>query len=430
MKVSRISTITLLLTLLLALLAACGSPAGQTGSTGGSTAASVAASTGVASTVASEAASMAASTAASTEASMAASEAASTAASTAASMAASTEASTAASAAGSTEASAAASSGAAPQPGVAKNPPNKAGQPIVIASVPKLIGIDYFNATQKGMEEAAKELGNVEVKTDGPTEGKVDKQIEFIDTFITQKPDCLTYAANDPVAIAPVLKKALDQGIHVVGYDADAQPDAREWFVNQATFQGIGFTLVDVMAKEAGEDAKVAIVTSSLTAPNQNEWIKYMKQRMAEKYPKMQLLTIQPSEEDQNLAFKVTQDILKTYPDVKGIFGISSVAFPGAADAIKQAGKSGQVKVTGLSTPSSMKKFVKDGTVSTVVLWNAVDLGYATTYACRALIDGKLKPGATELDAGKLGKLKINGSEILLGEPFQFNKDNIDNFNF
>jgi len=380
MKMSRNVNLMVVLTLFAALLAACGAPEQTTGGTGAQPSADTA--------------------------------------------------SSAAPAAASPEASAAGGTAGATEAGVAKNPPDKAGQPIVVASVPKLIGIDYFNATQKGMEEAAKELGNVEVKTDGPTEGKVDKQIEFIDTFITQKPDCLTYAANDPVAIAPVLKKALDQGIHVVGYDADAQKDAREWFVNQATFEGIGFALVDVMAKEAGEDAKVAIVTSSLTAPNQNEWIKFMKQRMAEKYPQMELLTIQPSEEDQNLAFKVTQDILKTYPDVKGIFGISSVAFPGAADAIKQAGKSGQVHVTGLSTPSSMKKFVEDGTVQTVVLWNAVDLGYATTYACRALVDGTLKPGATELDAGKLGKLQIKGSEILLGEPYQFNKDNINNFDF
>ncbi|MBV9731310.1 MAG: substrate-binding domain-containing protein, partial [Verrucomicrobia bacterium] len=110
---------------------------------------------------------------------------------------------------------------------------------------------------------------------------------------------------------------------------------------------------------------------------------------------------------------------------------LSSVAFPGAADAITHANLIGKVACTGLSTPNQMKPFVKSGCVKSVVLWNPIDLGYAAVYAMRAVVDGKLKPGDTELDAGKLGKLKlINGSQFLLGPPFVFNKDNIDQFDF
>ena len=64
-------------------------------------------------------------------------------------------------------------------------------------------------------------------------------------------------------------------------------------------------------------------------------------------------------------------------------------------------------------------------------LWNPIDLGYAATYVMRAVVDGKLKPGATSVEAGKLGKLNVvNGSEILLGPPFIYNKDNVDKFDF
>jgi rhamnose transport system substrate-binding protein len=78
-----------------------------------------------------------------------------------------------------------------------------------------------------------------------------------------------------------------------------------------------------------------------------------------------------------------------------------------------------------------MKPFVKSGTVKSVVLWNPLDLGYAASYAMRAQIDGTLKPGDTEFEAGKLGKLKIiNGSQILLGPPHVFTKEDIDQFNF
>ena len=90
--------------------------------------------------------------------------------------------------------------------------PDKAGKEITVVDVPKLIGIGYFNATTKGMQDAAKELGNVKVSTDGPTEAKIDEQIKFIDNYITRGVDGVLFAANDPVAIAPVLKKALSQG--------------------------------------------------------------------------------------------------------------------------------------------------------------------------------------------------------------------------
>jgi rhamnose transport system substrate-binding protein len=314
--------------------------------------------------------------------------------------------------------------------GVPKNPKDMKGKQLVIYDVPKLIGIDYFLATAKGMQDAAKELGNVKVTTDAPTEAKIEKQIEFIDSDITKNPDFIFFASNDPVAIAPVLRKALEKGIGVIGYDADAEENARQFFVNQVNFDEFSFTMVDLVAKNVGEDAKVAIVTSSLTAPNQNKWIESIKQRMADKYPKMKLLDIRPSEEDQNQAFTVTQDLMKAYPDMNAILGLSSVAFPGAADAVSQANKCDKIYVTGGSTPKAMKKFVNSGCVKQVVLWNPVDLGYAAVYAARAVADGKLKPGDKELDAGKLGKLSITGSSILLGKPFIFDKTNINNFDF
>jgi rhamnose transport system substrate-binding protein len=243
--------------------------------------------------------------------------------------------------------------------------------------------------------------------------------------------DGILFAANDPVAISPVLRKALKAGIHVIGYDAESQPDAREWFVQQATPDGIAKALIDSLVAEVGKEADIAIVTSSLSAPNQNAWIAEMKKYISTEGLKLNIVTILPSEEDQQLAFKATGEIVKAYPKVKGIIGLSSVAFPGAADAITQANLIGKVAVTGLSTPNQMKPFVKSGCVKSVVLWNPVDLGYAAIYAMRAVVDGKIKPGATELEAGRLGKLKvINGSQFLLGPPFVFDKDNIDQFDF
>ena len=316
--------------------------------------------------------------------------------------------------------------------GQATNAPNKAGKEITVVDVPKLIGIGYFNATSKGIADAAKELGNVKAKTDGPTEAKIDEQIKFIDNYITSGVDGILFAANDPVAIAPVLKKALSKGIHVVGYDANSTPDAREWFVNQAQFNGIGKAMMDSMAKEAGEDAAFAIVTSTFTTPNQARWIAEMQAYAAKCHPKMQWLETVEAQEDNNLSFNQATTLINKYGDkLKGLFGMTSVATPAGAEAITKAGLCGKVAEIGLATPNAMKPYVHSNCVKSVVLWNPIDLGYAAMYAMRAVVDGKLKPGDASFEAGHLGKLNVvNGSEILLGPPFIYTKDNIDKFDF
>ncbi|MGI9450191.1 MAG: autoinducer 2 ABC transporter substrate-binding protein [Geminicoccaceae bacterium] len=312
------------------------------------------------------------------------------------------------------------------------NPPDRTGKEITVMDVPKLIGIGYFAATTQGMEEAAAELGNVNVTTDGPTEANIDDQITFLDNFITQGVDGLLFAANDPVAIAPVLKKALEKGINVVGYDANSEPDAREWFVNQAEFNGIAKAMVDSIAAEIGDDGSFAIVTSTFTTPNQARWIAEMWAYAEQCHPNLGWLETVEAQEDNILSFNQATTLINKYgDDLDGLFGMTSVATPASAEAVTQAQLCGEVAVVGLATPNAMKPYVESDCVKSVVLWNPVDLGYAAVHVMRAVADGELKSGASEVEAGRLGALSIvNGSEVLLGAPFIFTKDNIGDFDF
>jgi rhamnose transport system substrate-binding protein len=312
------------------------------------------------------------------------------------------------------------------------NAPDRKGKTLTVVDVPKLVGIGYFNATTKGIADAAAEMGTMNAKTDGPSKANIDDQITLIDNYITSGVDGILFAANDPVAISPVLKKALAAGINVVGYDANSQPDARQWFVNQAEFNGIAKAMIDSLAAEVGEEGKFAIVTSTFTTPNQARWIAEMAAYQAKCHPKMQWLETVEAQEDNILSFNQATTLINKYgDDLKGILGMTSVATPASADAVTQAGKCGKVAVVGLATPNAMKPYVGADCVKSVVLWNPVDLGYAAAYVLRAAADGTLAPGATSVKAGKLGDLAvINGSEILLGAPFVFTKANINDFDF
>ena len=304
-----------------------------------------------------------------------------------------------------------------------------------ICFLPKKKGLPYFTSCAAGAEEAAKELG-IELIYDGPTDGSPEKAASMIERWTLQGVQAICVSPNDPNVLAPAMKKARGKGIHVLTWDADGLPDAREFMVSQATSQGIGAALVDAMARDLGATpggdsptGDVAIVTATLTAANQNEWITFMRDRL-KSYPGLKLVEVKPSNEDQRQAFQVTKDLLNAYPNLKGVWGISSVSFPAAAEAIKQGGKGGQVLVTGLSTPNDMKSYVHDGTVKSVILWNTKDLGYLTIQAAHAAVKGELKAGATTLKAGRLGEKKVEGDKVQLGDILVFTKDNIDQFDF
>lgn len=299
---------------------------------------------------------------------------------------------------------------------------------ITVAMMPKSKGNAYFIACKKGADEAAAELG-VNLIWDGPTDTDPARQNEVVETWITRQVDVIAVAVENREGLASVLRKARQRGIRVITWDADTEPDARDFFVNQATPEGIGYALMDEAARVLGGKGEFAVITASLTAGNQNEWRKHIEARLHEKYPGIKLSVVRPCDDQQKKAFEAAQTILNANPAVKLIMAICSPAVPGAAEAVKQSGRQ-DVKVIGLGLPNDNKRFVHEGITETVILWNTMDLGYLTIHAACALRNDTLRRGATEFTAGRLGTLKIADDNILLGEPFKFDKSNIDRFDF
>src|SRR5262249_54430636 len=152
-------------------------------------------------------------------------------------------------------------------------------------------------------------------------------------------------------------------------------------------------------------------------------------ERLADAHPGLTLATIRPSDDDRDKAFAETQTILRVHPAVRLIMAISAPAVPGAAEAVRQAGRR-DVSVIGLSLPNINKPYVHDGIVQTVVLWNTKDLGYLTVRAGALLAQGRLASGASSIDGGRPGPIEGRRGQIILGPPLKFTKANIDRFDF
>jgi len=303
-----------------------------------------------------------------------------------------------------------------------------------IGMMPKLVGISYFDATERGAREAAEELG-VRLIYDGPTGPQSDEQIQLINGWVAQGLDVIAVAPNDPEAISKTLRTARAAGATVITWDTDANPvkSDRSIFVNQAPNEAIGRVLVDVMAdgvRRRGGDlaGEYLIVSGTPTASNQNTWMQVMRARIAAAYPEMQLLPHLTPGEDHRRSQEQTSEALAANPHLKGIWGITSVSLPAAAKAVRDAGMQEKIYVTGLSLPSQMRDFVKDGTVENFVLWDAVDLGYLTVQLASRLARGTLPDGTYEM--GRLSNIEIRAGEAILGPPVVFDRDNIDEYQF
>src|SRR3954451_9854235 len=166
-----------------------------------------------------------------------------------------------------------------------------AGKKLTIALLPKSKGNAYFISCKKGAEKAAKELGD-ELIFDGPTDTDPAKQNEIVENWITLGVDVIAAACENKEGISTALRKAQSKGIKVITYDADALQDARTFFVNQATPEGIGYTLMDEAARLLNSEGEFAIILATLTAANQQEWRKFIEARLAEKYPKMKIVAV------------------------------------------------------------------------------------------------------------------------------------------
>lgn len=298
--------------------------------------------------------------------------------------------------------------------------------------VPKNLGNPYFDTANKGAQEAAKELG-VTVTYQGPATADATQQIQLLNSLIAQNPGGLAISADDADALVPVGKTAIGKGIPVVSFDSAIGPGGRTVHVNQANSEDIGRGQIQLVNKLLGGKGKIAILSATSTAPNQNKWIEYMKDEL--KKPEnagLELVATVYGDDQDEKSYNEAQGLMKTYPDLKAIIAPTTVGIAASARAVTDANKIGQVAVTGLGTPNQMRQYVKNGASPAFALWNPADLGYLTIQALNAISSGKIqgKPG-DKFTAGRLGDYTIDqDGNVLLGKPTVFDKSNIDNFNF
>jgi len=308
------------------------------------------------------------------------------------------------------------------------------GGDVALTMLPKNLGNPYFDTSTSGAESAAEEVGAT-IEQVGPETGDDPAgQVPFINTVAQQGADGLIVSANDPEAICDAIGEARDAGVKVVTFDSDTNPDCRDLFINQATSEGIAAKQLELISEQIGGSGEIAILSAAANATNQNAWIEMMEAELESNpdYADIKLVdTVYGDDQDQK-SFDQTEALLQNHPNLKGIISPTTVGIAAAARYLSESESKGKVMLTGLGTPNQMRPFVEDGTVEAFALWNPGDLGYLAVFATEALINGDItgEEGDT-FEAGDLGEFEVGADGVvLLGEPFTFNADNIDDFDF
>ncbi|HLF75820.1 MAG TPA: rhamnose ABC transporter substrate-binding protein [Anaerolineales bacterium] len=303
--------------------------------------------------------------------------------------------------------------------------------------VPKNLGNPYFDTANNGAQEAATELG-ITVLYQGSATADATEQISLLNSLIAQQPCGLAISANDADALVPTGQAAMEAGIPVVTWDSAIAPDGRDIHINQAVTAGIGAIQIQMASELAGEDGgQIAILSATSTAPNQNAWIEVMQEELTKpEYANLELVEVVYGDDDDTKSYNEAQALFTKYPDLEVIIAPTTVGIAASGRAVTDADLIGKVFVTGLGTPNQMREYVKNGASPQFALWNPGDLGYLAVYAMHALATGEITAEAGQtFTAGRLGEYTIEddpdlGLNVLLGPPFVYNADNIDDFNW
>jgi len=301
----------------------------------------------------------------------------------------------------------------------------------VIAFVPKVIGQAWWDYVRdSGVVKWAEEKG-MEVIYKGPTEVDAAAQVQIMTDLVAQGIDILCFSPNDPDACENICKEAMEKGIVVISTEARSMVNVN-YDVESFSDAGLGAFMMDQLAAQMGEEGEYITMVGSMTMESHNNWADAAVARQIEAYPNMTLVEDKrvSSESDAEVAYQKTKELLKKYPNLKGILGTSSFDAPGAARAIEELGLTGKVFAISVALPSEVRDYLKDGVLQSVALWDPALAAKAMLNLAVMLYNGETIATGADLGVDSYTNVTVEGTVVIGQGWMAITKDNVDTFTF
>jgi simple sugar transport system substrate-binding protein len=303
----------------------------------------------------------------------------------------------------------------------------KPKEPYEIAVVVKITGIPWFNRLEEGVKEAAKEL-DVNAYQLGPAEADPAQQAKVVEDLVAKGVDAIAVVPNDAKSLEPVFAKAKEKGIIVLTHESPDQV-GNDYDLELIDNVKFGQHHWDKLVEFMGDSGEYAIFVGSLTVPLHNLWADEGLKHAENKYPNLKLVTERiPCGEDQELSRQKTLELIKAYPDLKGIVGFGSLGPPGAAQALKEKGLTDKIAVVGTVIPGHAAPYLKDGSMKHGILWDPKDAGFGMVWMAKHLLDGGTITDGMEIPG--VGEIALDGNIAVVDAMADITPENVDSFGF
>ncbi len=282
---------------------------------------------------------------------------------------------------------------------------------IYIPLVSKGFQHQFWQAVKSGAEQAADEF-DVTITFEGPdNETMVDRQIDMLAAALANNPKAIGFAALDSQAAIPLLKQANEKGIPIIAFDSGVDSDIPLSTATTDNLAAAGLA-ADKMAEKIGGKGKVAVVAHDQTSRTGIDRRDGFVNRMAEKYPDIEVVTVQYGQGDHLKSTEVTKAILTANPDLNGIFGTNEGSAIGVVNGVQELGTEGLV-IIGYDSGKAQKDAIKSGLMAGAITQNPVGIGYETVKAAVAALNGEEVPGLIDTgfyyyDASNIDDPKIS----------------------
>lgn len=275
--------------------------------------------------------------------------------------------------------------------GAAAAPAVQIGPDTYIPLISKGFQHQFWQAVKLGAENAAKDL-NVKITFEGPeTEAMVDKQIEMLQTALDKKPAAIGFAALDTKAALPLLQKAQDQKIPVIGFDSGVDSDIPLTTAATDNLKAAA-TAADKMAELIGSSGEVALVVHDQTSRTGIDRRDGFVNEIKSKYPNINIVDIQYGAGDQLKSTDITKAIIQAHPNLKGIFGANEGSIIGVINGITELNKIGKIVAIGYDSGKPQKDAIRAGVEAGAITQDPIGIGYKTVDAAVKALKGESLP--------------------------------------
>lgn len=306
------------------------------------------------------------------------------------------------------------------------------GKTYKIATVVKDMSDPWCLRHEEGVKEFAAATG-YDCFVKGPSKTDSAQQIQVIEELIAQDIDALCVVPIDPEACENVFKKARDQGIVVITHEAPGMTNV-DYNIEAFDNKSYGAYMMDELARAMGEEGQYVTMVAFLSSVSHNEWMDAAIEHQKANYPNMELVPEEKIECEDNMemAYEKTKEMIKKYPEIKGFLGASSYDPPGAGKAIDELGKTGQVFAVGTSVPSVAAPYLESGSNPCVLCWDPALSGKAQLELAVMMLDGRQDEIANGLDLGIEGydSLLVDGNMLSGNGWLVITEDNMADYQF